>query len=57
VVHGEEFDVVICGHIHHAEITDYHSICYMNCRDWVEGCAVLVEKKAAKLMYDNFVTH
>jgi len=37
------FDGVICGHIHHAEITDYDDIRYMNCGDWVESCTALVE--------------
>ena len=34
---------VVCGHIHHAEITDIGSIRYMNCGDWVESCTALVE--------------
>lgn len=34
---------VVCGHIHHAEITDYSGISYMNCGDWVESCTALVE--------------
>ncbi len=37
------FDGVVCGHIHHAEITDYDGIRYMNCGDWVESCTALVE--------------
>ena len=37
------FDGVVCGHIHHAEITDYDDIRYMNCGDWVESCTALVE--------------
>ena len=36
------FDGVICGHIHHAEITDIDGITYMNCGDWVESCTALV---------------
>jgi UDP-2,3-diacylglucosamine pyrophosphatase LpxH len=37
------FDGVICGHIHHAEITHYGDVCYMNCGDWVESCTALIE--------------
>ena len=34
---------VICGHIHHANITNINGITYMNCGDWVESCTALVE--------------
>lgn len=37
------FDGAVCGHIHHAEISDYDGIQYMNCGDWVESCTALVE--------------
>ena len=37
------FDGVVCGHIHHAEITSYGGVTYMNCGDWVESCTALVE--------------
>src|SRR4030095_10684291 len=37
------FDGVVCGHIHHAEITQYGEVRYMNCGDWVESCTALVE--------------
>ena len=40
------YDGVICGHIHHAEITDYDDVRYMNCGDWVESCTALVEDDA-----------
>ncbi len=39
----EGFDGVVCGHIHHAEITQLHGVTYMNCGDWVESCTALVE--------------
>jgi UDP-2,3-diacylglucosamine pyrophosphatase LpxH len=39
----EGYDGVVCGHIHHAEITQLHGITYMNCGDWVESCTALVE--------------
>jgi UDP-2,3-diacylglucosamine pyrophosphatase LpxH len=40
------YDGVVCGHIHHAEITDYDAVRYMNCGDWVESCTALVEDAA-----------
>lgn len=38
-----EFDGVVCGHIHHAEIRDVKGITYHNCGDWVESCTALIE--------------
>ena len=37
------YDGIICGHIHHAEITTYDDITYMNDGDWCESCTALVE--------------
>lgn len=37
------YDGIICGHIHHAEITKYDDIVYMNDGDWCESCTALVE--------------
>jgi UDP-2,3-diacylglucosamine pyrophosphatase LpxH len=37
------YDGVICGHIHHAEITSYDDVVYMNDGDWCESCTALVE--------------
>jgi UDP-2,3-diacylglucosamine pyrophosphatase LpxH len=37
------YDGIICGHIHHAEITSYDDIVYMNDGDWCESCTALVE--------------
>jgi UDP-2,3-diacylglucosamine pyrophosphatase LpxH len=39
----EKVDGVICGHIHHAELSDSHGILYGNSGDWVESCTALVE--------------
>ena len=36
-------DGIICGHIHHAEISKVNGIVYMNDGDWVESCTALVE--------------
>ena len=37
------FDGVICGHIHHAEIKEINGVIYMNDGDWVESMTALVE--------------
>jgi UDP-2,3-diacylglucosamine pyrophosphatase LpxH len=37
------YDGVICGHIHHAEIKEVNDIIYMNDGDWVESMSALVE--------------
>jgi UDP-2,3-diacylglucosamine pyrophosphatase LpxH len=37
------FDGVICGHIHHAEIKKIQTITYFNIGDGVESCTALVE--------------
>jgi UDP-2,3-diacylglucosamine pyrophosphatase LpxH len=36
-------DGVICGHIHHAVISETSGVCYINCGDWVESCTAIVE--------------
>jgi UDP-2,3-diacylglucosamine pyrophosphatase LpxH len=43
-VREREMDGVICGHIHHAVITDYGGVVYANCGDWVESYTALVEE-------------
>ncbi len=35
--------LVVCGHIHRAEIRDINGILYCNDGDWVESCTSLVE--------------
>jgi UDP-2,3-diacylglucosamine pyrophosphatase LpxH len=42
-------DGVICGHIHHAEISIMDGIVYCNDGDWVESCTALVEDMAGQL--------
>jgi UDP-2,3-diacylglucosamine pyrophosphatase LpxH len=39
----KNFDGVICGHIHRAEIKQLNGAIYMNTGDWVESCTALVE--------------
>lgn len=46
VIHAareRNMDGVICGHVHHAVITDLDGITYANCGDWVESCTALAE--------------
>lgn len=44
----KDFDGVICGHIHHAEIKEINGIIYMNDGDWVESMSALVEHHDGK---------
>ncbi|MCL7744638.1 UDP-2,3-diacylglucosamine diphosphatase [Guyparkeria hydrothermalis] len=39
----EGVDVIVCGHIHHANLRECDGITYANSGDWVEGCSALVE--------------
>lgn len=41
--HHHDVDGVICGHIHHGEVTTFDGIIYGNCGDWVESCSMIVE--------------
>jgi UDP-2,3-diacylglucosamine pyrophosphatase LpxH len=36
-------DGIVCGHIHHAEISERDGVLYCNDGDWVESCTALVE--------------
>lgn len=38
-----DYDGVVCGHIHHAEMKDVDGVTYYNDGDWVESCTALVE--------------
>ena len=42
-------DGVICGHIHHPEITTVDGLLYINDGDWVESCTALVEHHDGRL--------
>ena len=37
-------DGVICGHIHHAQLTTHSGIEYINTGDWVESCTAIAER-------------
>lgn len=39
----KQYDGIICGHIHKAEIRNIDEIQYLNCGDWVESCTAIVE--------------
>ncbi len=45
--HG--YDIVVCGHIHHAEIRKIDDVLYCNDGDWVEHCTALVEKQNGEM--------
>ncbi len=40
---------VVCGHIHHPEVTTIGDIQYANSGDWVESCSALVEDRHGNL--------
>jgi len=44
-----DFDGIVCGHIHHAEIRDIGGVLYCNDGDWVESCSALVEHGDGRL--------
>jgi predicted phosphodiesterase len=48
-VHERNLDGVICGHIHHAVISDMEGLTYANCGDWVESCTALAEEPDGSL--------
>lgn len=49
------FDGVVCGHIHHAEITELDGIIYHNCGDWVESCTALAEDNNGNIKIINWI--
>ena len=43
-------DGIICGHIHHADITEMEfGKTYCNCGDWVKSCTALAENAAGEI--------
>lgn len=42
-------DGLVCGHIHHAEISEIGQITYCNTGDWVESCTALTEDHCGEL--------
>ncbi len=47
-VQSLNYDGVICGHIHKAEMKDIGGIFYINCGDWCESLTAIVEDKTGK---------
>lgn len=47
-------DGVVCGHIHHAEISMFGDVIYCNDGDWVESCTALVERHDGTLELLNW---
>ncbi len=45
--HG--YDMVVCGHIHHADIRMIDDVLYCNDGDWIEHCTALVERQDGKI--------
>ncbi|HPF78111.1 MAG TPA: hypothetical protein PLF01_02365, partial [Alphaproteobacteria bacterium] len=39
----EDIDGMICGHIHHAEVTENNGKLYVNSGDWIESCTAAVQ--------------
>lgn len=46
----QNFDGVVCGHIHHAEHSKFGEVDYFNCGDWVESCTALLEDSTGKIV-------
>lgn len=42
-------DGVICGHIHHPEMTTENGVRYLNTGDWIENCFAIVEHQNGQL--------
>jgi UDP-2,3-diacylglucosamine pyrophosphatase LpxH len=58
VIHAareRQMDGVICGHIHHAVISDFDGVTYANCGDWVESCTALAEDPDGQLKLIRWV--
>jgi UDP-2,3-diacylglucosamine pyrophosphatase LpxH len=48
--HKKNVDGIICGHIHHADITDMEcGKTYCNSGDWVESCTALAENETGQI--------
>lgn len=45
----QNYDGVICGHIHHASIRMIGDVQYINTGDWVESCTAVIEDQSGKM--------
>jgi UDP-2,3-diacylglucosamine pyrophosphatase LpxH len=55
-IKSKGFDGVICGHIHHVEISEKNDVTYINCGDFVESCTAIVEEFNGNLKIINWQT-
>ena len=46
---SKNVDGVVCGHIHHAQISEINGVLYCNDGDWVESCTALIETHNGEL--------
>lgn len=53
----KNYDGVICGHIHHAEMKEIEGVKYMNCGDWVESMTALVEHHDGRWEIIHYTRH
>lgn len=53
----KNYDGVICGHIHHAEMKEIEGVKYMNCGDWVESMTALVEHHDGRWEIVHYTRH
>ena len=52
-----DVDGIVCGHIHHAEMTYIDDVLYLNDGDWVESCTALTEHPDGKLELVRWTEH
>ncbi|WP_432454268.1 UDP-2,3-diacylglucosamine diphosphatase [Agarivorans sp. QJM3NY_29] len=45
----QQVDVVVCGHIHHPELSQQQGLIYANDGDWIENCTLLCETMDGQL--------
>ena len=48
-------DGIVCGHIHHAAISDMQGITYINTGDWVESCTAITESYDGSINLINYL--
>lgn len=46
---SQNANVIVCGHIHHANLREEDGVTYANSGDWVEHCTALVEHADGRL--------
>jgi UDP-2,3-diacylglucosamine pyrophosphatase LpxH len=48
-------DGLVCGHIHHAELSERDGLVYCNDGDWVESCTALAESQSGELSLVDWI--